>query len=322
MPGKSNAEATSTGSGAAPKTTIAPYRALVTSTTNYGWIVRCPASTQVDHAAPHATLPRIDLVVARVNTGSSWTETVAGTPASSPVAPSAPVDSEVLWEVTVPTSGVLAYTSRRRYTVAVGGVRPLSGADRNGVYLGEFRVDSATGRSDVWTAAGWVPTSSPAVYSQFTPELRYEGGAGGVVNLGSGASAHCRYIVLGKTLHFHYLFTWGAPPFSGGTLGVRTTLPPGLTATLIGDQWVPCHIWTRSPGDPGTAPALDWMGHALIHPNTNILRPWFSKSASNSTIGPYTIAVTTGVSGQGTPLVVSGFPEGGKLNIHGTIEVQ
>ena len=322
LPGKTNAEATSTGTGVAPQTTIAPYRVLIPSTTNYGWIAVSPASTPVDHAAPHATLPRIDLVVARINSGSLWTETKTGTAAASPTAPSPDADSEVLWEVTVPTSGTLTYTSRRRWTVAVGGVRPLAGADRNGVYVGEFRVDPVTGRTDVWNGSAWVPTSSPATYSSFTPTLVYEGGAGGTVSMGAGSSATCRYIQLGKTIDLHYMFSWGSLPYNGGTGVVRTTLPPGFTASLLGDQRMVCHLWARSPGDPSTAPHTDWNGNALIRPNTNIIYPMFSKTTTNTQIGFYTIALTAGVANQGTPLVPSGFGEGGKLEIHGRIEIQ
>ncbi|MGH4013173.1 MAG: hypothetical protein ACRDSL_04425 [Pseudonocardiaceae bacterium] len=299
LPGKTNAEATSTGTAPAPKTTVAPYRVLVPSTTNYGWIGVVPASTQVDHTAPHATLPRIDLVVARIGSGSLFTETVAGTAASSPTAPSPPADSEVLWEARVNADGTVVYTSRRRWTVAVGGVRPLSGTDRNGVYVGEFRVDPVTGRTDVWNGAAWVPTSSPATYSSFTPTLVYEGGGGGTVSMGTGASAQCRYIALGKTLQLHYMFSWGTPPYNGGTGYVRTTLPPGYTSSLLGDQRLLCHLWARSPGDPNTAPASDWNGSAYIWPNTNILRPQFTKSASNAAMGNYIIALTAGVANQG-----------------------
>ena len=322
LPGKSNAEATSTGTAPAPKTTVAPYRVLVPSTTNYGWIGVSPASVQVDHATPDATNPRIDLVVARINAGSLWTETVEGTPAATPTAPSAPSDSEALWEARIATDGTIVYTSRRRYTVAVGGTRPLSGADRDGVYVGEFRVDPVTGRTDVWNGSAWVPTSSPATYSSFTPELRFEGGAGGVVNMGTGSSAHCRFIALGKTLQLHYMFTWGSPPFNGGTGVVRTTLPPGYTAALLGDQRLLCHLWARSPGTPGTAPHTDWSGNALVRPNQNIIYPMFTKTTTNAQIGFYVIAITAGVANQGTPLVPSGFGEGGKLEIHGTIEIQ
>jgi hypothetical protein len=322
LPGKTNAEASSTGTSGAPKTTITPYRVLVPSTTNYGWIAVSPSSVQVDHAAPHATNPRIDLVVARIISGSLWTETTQGTAASSPVAPSAPADSEVLWEVTVPPSGVLSYTSRRRWTVAVGGVRPLSGADRDGVYVGEFRVDPTTGRTDVWNGVGWVPTSSPAVYSSFTPTLVYDGGGGGTVNMGTGASAHCRYIALGKTLHVNYTFAWGSPPYAGGTGVITTTLPPGFTSTTVGDQRLLCHLFTRSPGNPLTAPVFDWTGSAYVLPNTNVVKPQFTKSQTNASMDNYVIAVTAGVAGQGCPLVPSGYAEGGEMEVHGTLEIQ
>lgn len=322
LPGKTNAEATSTGTGVAPKTTIAPYRVVVPSTTNYGWIAVSPASTQVDHAAPHATLPRIDIVVARINSGSLWTEVKTGTAASSPVAPSPDADSEVLWEVTVPTSGTLTYTSRRRWTVAVGGVRTLSGTDRNGVYPNELRADPTTGRVDEWINGSWVPIATPAVYSSFTPVLTYEGGSGGTVNMGTGSSAQCRYIQLGKSLKVDYMFTWGTPPFNGGTGTIHTTLPPGFTSSTLGDQRMVCHLWARSPGDPTTAPQTDWNGNGLIRPNTNIIYPMLTRSTTNAQIGLYSIAQTAGVAGQGVPLVPSGFGEGGRLELHGWIEIQ
>lgn len=84
-------------------------------------------------SAAHATLARVDIVIARirdqaysgaVNTGVL--EVVTGTPAGSPVAPATPANSLVFANVTVPAAASSIVTGnisdQRRYLAGVGGV--------------------------------------------------------------------------------------------------------------------------------------------------------------------------------------------------------
>lgn len=323
LPSAYNAEATSTGTTGAPKTTVQPFALIIPSLTQYGWVCRQPTAVQLDHAAPNPTNPRIDLVVAKVLSGSLWVETVAGTPAGSPVAPSAPADSVTLWQVSVPTSGVLAYTDKRTWTSAAGGLRlSTNNTSRVGAYSGEARV-SATGQVEIWNGLAWVAVASPAQWASETPVLRYAGGAGGVVNLGSGGSATCRYIKLGSTLRVRYEFVWGTSGWNGGTGGIFTRLPASLVSSSSGgDSRILCHLWVKaSTTSNPSAINYDWSGTALVVAGDSSVNPMFPINVDTTRMGFYTIAVTAAVPGQSTPLIPSGYAEGGRLNIWGEVEV-
>lgn len=158
------------GSGAAPfdlqsvsamVAKVTPGVALVQGTTAQGaYPVYSDSDKNLTFADGHATNPRIDLVCLRVwdnfvdSSGSTMTDivVVAGTPASSPVAPALPSTSSLaLWEVRV-NAGVSAgnggiasnptwssaRTDRRVYTAAAGGIRPATGG-WNGTYDGQYR---------------------------------------------------------------------------------------------------------------------------------------------------------------------------------------
>lgn len=321
LPSAYSAEVSSTGTAGAPKTTVQPYRVVIPSATNYGWIGRQPVSAQVDHAAPNPTNPRIDLIIARVTGGSLSTEVVTGTPAASPSPPdgSVPADSFVLWNVTVATSGALTFTSRRWWTTAAGGVRILTGNSRVGAYAGELRVDPTTGQVDEWTGAAWVALASPAQWSQYTPVLRYRGGAGGTVGLGTGSSSIGRYIKLGTTLLIRVVFRWGTGPFNGGTSEIYTNLPAGIVSSTTEISRIPCQLYTTTTGP------MDWSGLATVFANNTELRPMFPFSPGDCRLAFYAVANTAGVANSGVPTAPASsgyFPEGGSLVIQGSIEVQ
>lgn len=91
------------------------------------------ASIALSIAAAHATLPRIDIVVMNIRdaqysgaNNDAQLQVITGTPASSPVAPTAPANSITLAEVAVAalaTSIVTAnITDTRKYMAALGGV--------------------------------------------------------------------------------------------------------------------------------------------------------------------------------------------------------
>lgn len=103
------------------------------SATQGGYFVVNDAQVTLSVTAAHATLPRIDIVVINVRdafySGASndvQLQVVAGTPASSPVAPTAPANSITLAQIAVGaavTSIVNAdITDQRFYLAAAGGV--------------------------------------------------------------------------------------------------------------------------------------------------------------------------------------------------------
>ncbi|WP_439674973.1 hypothetical protein [Embleya sp. MST-111070] len=140
-----------------------------------GYAVTLDADTDLAFGNGDPLLPRIDLVVLRVfdhtYDASGRTEgvldVIAGTPAVNPVPPAAPKTCEVLYQVAVPagvsagTGGIAwetAVTSKRRYTVGLGGILPTSDAAK-GAYVGQYR-DNA-GVLERWTTGGWVAYQVP-----------------------------------------------------------------------------------------------------------------------------------------------------------------
>lgn len=92
-------------------------------------------SNTITVATSDPTNPRIDLIVLTVtdlgtSSSSAYLQTVTGTPAVSPVAPSAPANSLILAQIAV-GAGVSSITSgnitdKRTFTAAAGGVVPYS----------------------------------------------------------------------------------------------------------------------------------------------------------------------------------------------------
>jgi hypothetical protein len=168
--------------------TIGTGRAFVQGTTAQGayHVVNTTAAafTAVDG---HATNPRIDLYVLKVydhfidSSGSTMAqiERVAGTAASSPVAPSVPAGSIPLWELRVPAGAsaggggiqgspgwATARTSRIQYTTASGGIVPSGGPSWNGAYTGQYRDNTTTGRPERWNGSTWVDVLAGAAWGR------------------------------------------------------------------------------------------------------------------------------------------------------------
>lgn len=141
-----------------------------TSATGGTYMCHNDGTVDVQTDASHATLARIDLVVARVydaidDTGSqnTWAiEVVTGTPAGSPVAPTVPSQSHVLAQIAVAaasTTVVTANITDKRYrVVALGGVLPCASATDvpANPYPGMtiFREDLA--QEQVWNGTVWL----------------------------------------------------------------------------------------------------------------------------------------------------------------------
>lgn len=117
-------------------------------------------------AAGDAQFGRIDLVVIRIYDGlydasnryDAVAEIIQGVPGQAPAPPAAPAASLPLFEVLVPAGasagndGVAWATGvkdRRTTVVAVGGIRPATGEERQGAYPGQYQ-DSADGTLQRW----------------------------------------------------------------------------------------------------------------------------------------------------------------------------
>jgi hypothetical protein len=130
-------------------------------------------SVAITHDPAHATLDRIDLVVAQVRdaeAGGSDNDfrivAVAGTPAGSPTPPSTPVNSYVLAQITIrdlaSTGGstVIAsgdITDRRTPTVTAGGILAIPASDLAAVtpYIGQPVWKTDTKELVIWNGSTW-----------------------------------------------------------------------------------------------------------------------------------------------------------------------
>ncbi len=124
--------------------------------------------------ASHATLPRRDIVVARVEdaqyagTNNQWVlEVIAGTAATTPVTPATPISSFKLAEIAV-AAGATSITNAnitdtRDYLVTLGGIRPSTVG--NGNFPGEARWNATLNVLEVWSGSAWVARTLPSLHA-------------------------------------------------------------------------------------------------------------------------------------------------------------
>lgn len=119
-------------------------------------------------ARPSAGTSRIDLVIVRIldadipalATGLKEVnmEIVTGAPGASPVAPGAPAGSTILFQLTVPASGVVAIQDVSTFAVAAGGVLPVrTTAERNALtpYAGLVVFNMETKNTEGYDGTAW-----------------------------------------------------------------------------------------------------------------------------------------------------------------------
>ncbi|MER5433889.1 hypothetical protein [Streptomyces sp. NPDC002588] len=228
------------GTAGAMTATVSPGRAVIQSTAARGaYPVAVTDPVPLVFADGDAQYGRIDLVVLRIyddlydasGRSEAAVEIVKGTPATTPVAPTAPDASLVLFTVAVAKnagagSGGIAWdTARvdlRPTTVAVGGILPTRSDDTApGGYPGHYRdIDSTLQR---WDSTAWVP---------------YPKGVGGIVPAGvlttGGYAGQYRDSSLGQLQRWNgsgWLPAVPGPVFVS-SLAAGTTTSTAYTATL------------------------------------------------------------------------------------------
>ena len=192
-------------------------------------------------AAAHATLARIDIVVVNIRdqvySGSSndaQLQVITGTPASSPVAPSAPNNAVIIAQIAVgaAVSSITNanITDTRFYLAGTGGVincrtdasRPTSAE----IAEGQLVWVMATNILYVWDGSAYDEVW-PGTWTTWTPTL---------TNLTQGSgSILARYLKRGKTLDYRFRFIYGAGSAVGSS--PRFTLPftPSADYTATND---------------------------------------------------------------------------------------
>jgi hypothetical protein len=162
--------------------------AFIAAASAVGGVYTCHNDAPFDVllATAHASLPRRDLVVARVydaydDVGSrnEWAiECITGTPDAIPVTPTTPTGATALAQVTVPAGATSIVTANiadvRQYTTALGGTLPVaSQAQRDAVapYVGMkvFRLD--VGVTETYTGSSW--DAGGVVSSDFASDGAY-----------------------------------------------------------------------------------------------------------------------------------------------------
>lgn len=321
---------TSNGSATDPSVSVAPGQIVINRPVGGTYICTWPAAATVTLPLPlpGAGQIRYDILVAEVvdpeadsgaTTGTVFQlRVVNGTAAASPTVPSVPSGAEVLYQWQVNNSGAIsAITSRRRFTRSPGGVRLVMAGDTTpGSHYGDLRIFQ-TGQIDAYLNGTWVSIISPVAWTQVNTNLNFAGANGnpaGVVNMGSGGTAICRYKLVGKDLHLKYYFAKGTGA-GFGTGDITTTLPLGLVS-VARDQWLECSLWVND------VLVFDWPGgKALINASQNIVRPYFPIDSNDMRMFPYRIASDVGVVNQSIPRVPGGMAHPGVMTIYGLVEV-
>jgi hypothetical protein len=225
--------------------TLTPGRAWVQGTqaaAQGGYAVTVDADQLLTFGNGDATYPRIDAVVLRVKDDSydglgvttGLVEVIQGTPAAAPAAPALPVNSEKLYEVTVPAgtsagSGGIdwatAVANHRRYTSALGGIVPPGWATGfSGGYVGQYR--DANGRLERWDGAAWGQYPAVPAWQDWTPVWTTSSGLA-TPSFGN-ATLTCRYTQIASTVHLNFAVVFGTTTNFGGGSGAdnwRFTLP-------------------------------------------------------------------------------------------------
>ena len=156
------------------KSNVAAGSVVIPATNGGAYVGHNDGAVVITHTAAHATLDRIDLVIAQVRDAEvSGVDNdfrivaVAGTPAGSPVAPATPANSYVLAQImirdlastggsTVIASGDI--TDRRVPLAAAGGIIPIPASGLGAVtpHLGTSVWKTDTKQLVVWDGSAWV----------------------------------------------------------------------------------------------------------------------------------------------------------------------
>lgn len=191
--------------------------------------VAMTSTSTLTQNAPHATLPRVDLVYLRIWDNSvdgsglnqADVQYLAGTAASSPVAPtpSGTVIYMPLAQLNVPASGGGSTTVNQSVlpvTVAPGGILPSSSAPSN-PYIGQYYDDNTNLRR--WNGSSWdtfqkVPGASTAWTPTWTTSTGLHAPSYG------NATVDCRYFKIGRLVLFNMNIGFGSTTnFGSGATG-------------------------------------------------------------------------------------------------------
>lgn len=274
------------------------FAAIRGSTSNSQGSYICPLETSdtLTVAAKHATLTRVDWVVAKIldaafaGVENEWElQMVAGTPGSG--APAVPEDCLVLAQVTIAPGGdgitVISGSSiqdLRVQTTVTGGITPVSSTaafpnPKDNDVIWDISTSSLLMyASGVWLTIG---RDLDANWITYAPNLT------GMVTLGTGGSSYGRYARFGKTVVGICGFELG----TGGVINVSLPLAIGLPSTAANPGGTNLRYMAFCRAFLGTngLTATFWSATGLIVPNTNTVG-FFATAGTVPWIGPSTPA--------------------------------
>lgn len=284
--------------------TAGSYVALPNFATGQGaYMCEFPANETGSITAPHATLPRKDILYVIVDDtavdGSGQRRAqvlyLAGTANASPVAPAVPTRGNLLATLSVPANGGGNPTALMgQMTVASGGILPVvSSVDypairQESVYVDDqatdtlYRDDGTAMRTVYAATRPWTPvitgdTSNPSV--------------------GNGLVT-ASYALVGDLCYFAFQFAFGST--TGGGSGYWRIVPPVATAVSNEQAFGTCRLVLPLNG-------IQLMGTLSLTPATGI-SPYFPLDFSTNAVFGFRSADASGASGTGIPNVPANFP--------------
>jgi|SRR5947208_9779701 len=163
------------------KVTVNPFQAVLADPAKPGdgpYVVTLDTAKDLPLAAAHASLSRIDLVVAEISGAGFAVSIYTGDNSSSPVRP-APSGSPflVLAEIAVAPAGTTpTLTDRRQFTAAMSGILPVRGdvdlPPANQAHGSQFVYRLDTGVLMVRKGSAWAPYRPPRGDTWHTPTLQ------------------------------------------------------------------------------------------------------------------------------------------------------
>ena len=267
------------------------------------------ATVTVAIATAHASLPRIDIIVAKVQDSvysgatDAWSlVAVTGTAAGSPVAPSAPANSITLAQVAVAAAVTSInngnITDTRIFHAATGGVINCLSTSRpatNVIPFGQQIYETDTGlQKFLHTDSSWFPmqplfarkTADETVTSSATPQnddhlfLTYDANAVYTVELVVFT------VVAGTVVDMNMDFTWGASAtFTVGPVSPDTTYAGSTGATMeprpaaLSDATSPSNTMALGSGASGVTATI--VGLLVSGGSSGTLQMRWAQNSSN-----------------------------------------
>lgn len=320
-------------SSSASTVTIGAGAVVVPGTENssqYGYEVINDADVQFTIPAAPVSQTRRDLIVAQVRDSAysgadadAVLTLIEGTPASSnPQLPDVPANSVIIAQVTTDGTNAPIATGAFAFTTAPGGIRPARGGvvddEIAPQFAGQYRDLAGELQRGDGPGGVWEPIGSVAAWEENTAELRYQGGAGGDVTMGSGGLAKVRHQIFGKRAHLRYTFQFGTSP-NGGNGFIYTQLPGGLTLHPTGVQRLTGVLRTVPSGD--YVQTYDWPIYGYCDPSTPNIFIVAPAVLEWSVLDYFRAA--GGSNNQAVPYIPSGSPiaAGVELDLSGVVEL-